>query len=90
MERWQAAPATDRVAWLLAAALMVLVGFVYLTSGLVVPAAWLVPLWLLWIGLAWWTLRLRYQRVALLIPLLGIALWFGYLTLGDRLLGWTA
>ena len=66
--------------------------FPYLSSGLVVPAPWLVLLWALWLAglfLAWRAFQSRPAMV-LLFPVAAVAFWFLYITAGEQLLGWTA
>lgn len=78
--------------WIGLAALVALAVFPYSASGL------LAPLWgivVLYVGLAalivasW---RSRYDRpvVAYLAPLLAVAWWWGFITFGEQVLGWTA
>lgn len=40
-------------------------GFVYLTSGLVVPAPWLLPLWAVWVAGLYLLIRVLRNRRAL-------------------------
>lgn len=72
--------------------LYLLVGFLYLVSGLVVPPPWLVLLWLIWLG-GVYPLVLIFQRNRVWAPTVALAalvVWFVYLTVGDVLLDWTA
>jgi hypothetical protein len=84
--RWQYA-----VAALACAALLVL-GFVYLSSGLVAPLWAVVVLMVFWVGLA--LLAARWLRVHPLrvvwLPLVGLAVIVGVITAGEHWLGWIA
>ncbi len=65
--------------------------FFYLASGLLAPAPALIPLWLFWGALTFTLIRWRHKgRLTIAVPLATIALWFGYLTLGEQVFGWTA
>ncbi|HJQ77722.1 MAG TPA: hypothetical protein VJ948_10755 [Acidimicrobiia bacterium] len=67
-------------------------GFLYLTSGLVVPFPWLMILWLVWLAGIYPLVRI-FQRRRAWTPLLAVAalaFWWIYLALGESLLGWTA
>ena len=66
-------------------------GFVYLTSGLVVPMPWLAVLWVVWLVGLWLVARLfrAWSWSVLAAAPLAAAFWFLYLTAGERLLGWT-
>ncbi len=68
------------------------VGFVYLSSGLVVPFPWLAGLWAIWVGGAFVMGRTLRQRPAwsVLVPVAAFGIWIAVLLLGERLLGWTA
>ncbi|MGH2805921.1 MAG: hypothetical protein ACRDKT_01470 [Actinomycetota bacterium] len=66
-------------------------GFFYLVSGLVVPAPWLIILWILWIVLAAYAVRNRHHPWRVLgTPFVAGGLWFIYVEGGSRLFGWTA
>lgn len=76
----------------LAAVAQLLVGFLYLVSGLAVPGYALIPLWLWW-GLLTalmirWALRRSWWAVA--VPVVAYVTWKIVLLAGDALLGWTA
>ena len=82
-------------AWVLAAlsgAAHLVVGFFYLTSGLVAP------LWAIAILLLWWVLlAVQLSRLALrgswwtpAVPVVAFVTWYGVLLAGGYLLGWTA
>ncbi|HJR39834.1 MAG TPA: hypothetical protein VJ819_15740 [Nocardioidaceae bacterium] len=64
----------------------------YLASGLVAPAWAIIVLLLIWAGL--FVLALRWFRRhpfrVIALPVLAAAIWFGALTAGEALLGWTA
>jgi hypothetical protein len=76
----------------LAMAAMVPIGFFYLSSGLVAPLWAVIALVAVWIGLVvvgivWF----RHHPLRLpALPVIAALLWFVVLTLGERLLGWTA
>lgn len=67
------------------------VGFIFLTSGLVVPFPWLAVLWAIWIVGVYPLVKTFQSRRAWtpLIPLAAIAFWWVYLSMGEALLGWT-
>jgi hypothetical protein len=67
-----------------------LVGYLYLASGLVVPGYALVPLWIWWAVQAWFLVRLarRSSWWTPLVPLVALTSWWLVLTLGESLLGW--
>lgn len=89
MTTWGDSSIGGRIGWLLAAALVLLVGFTYLSSGLVVPGPWLFVLWAVWPLLVWWLVRLRYRSIALVVPVAGAAFWFAFLTIGAPIFDWT-
>jgi hypothetical protein len=66
--------------------------FPYLTSGLVVPPWGLAVLGIVWVGLLVLAIRLVRQGSpwTLAVPAIAIAFWFLWLTVGERLWGWTA
>jgi hypothetical protein len=67
------------------------VGYLYLVSGLVVPAVGLLPLGLLWAGLLVLLVRHRQRPfVSVAVPLGALGIWFGILWFGGTVLGWTA
>jgi hypothetical protein len=71
--------------------LHLVVGFFYLVSGLVAPLWALAVLWVIWLALAYLMWRWRTKPfVVLAIPFVAAAIWWGVITLGDVLLGWTA
>jgi hypothetical protein len=81
--------------WVLAGisgAAHLVVGVFYLSSGLVAPL-WAVVVLVLW----WVLLAVQLSRLALrgswwtpAVPVVAFATWFAVLTVGERLLGWTA
>lgn len=64
----------------------------YAASGLLAPGWAVLGLLALWVVLAAaaWAVHRRWGAVSALLPLLAMALWFGTLTLGEQVLGWTA
>ncbi len=71
---------------------MLVIGFVYVTSGLVAPLWAVAGLMIFWVvlvvlGLRWFR---RHTWRLLALPVVAAFVWFGVLTLGERLLGWTA
>ena len=74
------------------AVLMVLVGFLYLFSGLLVPVGVVPLLWLLWLGHLVLVIRQWKKRpwVVISAPLLSYFLWLAAIQLGSALFGWTA
>jgi hypothetical protein len=76
----------------LAMAAMAVIGFFYLSSGLVAPLWAVIGLLVVWVGLvvvgiAWFR---RHPLRVLMLPVIAVVVWFAVLTLGERLLGWTA
>ena len=69
-----------------------LVGYVYLVSGLVVPGYALLPLWAWWFVLAWVLVRLAVRRSwwSAAIPFIAAATWFAVVFGGGALLDWQA
>jgi len=72
-------------------AMQLLVGFPYLISGLIVPAPYLLGLWLVWVAFAVAAVGLLRRRPAMvpLVPLAAAGSWFGLLALGAHFLHWT-
>ena len=89
---FRAHPAVFVVAVTLAAVLHLLVGFLYLVSGLAVPGYALIPLWVWWILLTVVMVRLATRRSwwSLAVPVVAFATWKVVLLFGDLVLGWTA
>ena len=69
-----------------------LVGYIYLVSGLVVPFYALLPLWAWWLFLAVTLVRLaiRASWWVLAVPLAAAVTWVLVVLGGGELLGWTA
>ncbi|WP_448628035.1 hypothetical protein [Geodermatophilus sp. URMC 64] len=69
-----------------------LVGVLYLASGLVAPLWAIVLLVACWVLLAVLLIRLarRGSWWTPVVPAAALATWYAVLTLGERLLGWTA
>lgn len=67
-------------------------GFLYLTSGLVVPGLALVLLWLVWLVGMWWVARMVavWSWWVLASGPAALAFWLLYLWFGETVLGWTA
>jgi hypothetical protein len=76
----------------LAMAALAVIGFFYLSSGLIAPLWAVIVLLVIWVGLVvlgvvWF--RTHPWRV-LALPVVAVAIWYAVITLGERLLGWTA
>jgi hypothetical protein len=69
-----------------------LTGVVYLSSGLVVPAPWLVVLWAIWlVGIYPLVVVFRTRRAWTLLVAVGACIiWWVYVTIGGALFDWTA
>ena len=80
------------VAAAVAAVLHVLLGYLYLVSGLAVPFYALLPLWAWWFVLAHRLVLLAQRRSpwVLAVPVVAAGTWFVVVLLGGELLGWTA
>jgi hypothetical protein len=76
----------------LAGGLHLVVGFFYAVSGLAIPLSALVPLWILWVALAFWLLRLAFDRSwwTPVVPVIAAAVLVLTAVVGDAYLGWTA
>ncbi len=76
----------------LAALLHLVVGYFYLAGGLVIPGYVLLPLWAVWILLAWWLVSLarRNSWWTPLAPVAAAVLFLVVITVGEQVLGWTA
>jgi hypothetical protein len=74
----------------LAAVLHLVVGWFYLAGGLVIPGYVLIPLWVVWLLLAWWlvTLARRNSWWTPLAPVAAAVLFVVVLTVGEQVLGW--
>jgi hypothetical protein len=76
---------------LLAFALMLAVGFVYLVSGLIVPIPALYGVWALWVVLAGTQILMRRRLwLVMSMPAIALTVLVAIASLGDLLLGWTA
>jgi hypothetical protein len=66
--------------------------YLYAVSGLVAPMWAVGGLVLLWVVFLVVALHQRRSRplLVLLLPAVGLAAWFGVVSLGEALLGWTA
>ena len=69
-----------------------LVGYVYLVSGLAVPGYALLPLWAWWVALAAVLVRLALHRSwwTAAVPVVAAITWVLVVLGGGTLLGWTA
>ena len=66
-------------------------GWIYLVSGLVVPVAFLLILWTLWLGLLAWAIWQRHHPWRVLAtPFIAAAIWAAFVPGLGSLLGWTA
>ena len=74
----------------LAAVLHLVVGVYYLAGGLLIPGYVLVPLWAVWILLAWWlvTLARRNSWWTMIAPVAAAVLFLVVVTVGEQVLGW--
>lgn len=63
----------------------------YAISGLVAPGWGIVALLGVWalLGLAAVRVHRRWGAVSALVPLVAVVMWFGLLTLGEAVLGWS-
>ena len=68
------------------------VGYFYLAGGLVIPGAVLIPLWILWLLLAVWLVRLAVRRSwwTPAPPVIAAVLFVLVLVVGERALDWQA
>jgi hypothetical protein len=68
------------------------VGYFYLAGGLVIPGYVLIPLWIFWLVLAAWLIRLMIGRSwwTPAVPVVAAAVLVLVLVLGDQVLGWQA
>ncbi|MDP5182425.1 hypothetical protein QOZ88_07220 [Blastococcus sp. BMG 814] len=75
-----------------AGAAHLVVGYFYLVSGLAVPLYALLPLWVLWLVLAAWLVRLALARSwwTPMVPVLAAAVLVLTVAVGGWLLGWQA
>ena len=73
-------------------AAMAVIGVFYVSAGLVAPLWAVILLLIIWvvlvvIGVVWFR---RRPFLVLLLPVIAVLVWFGVITLGEQLLGWTA
>ena len=68
------------------------VGYFYLAGGLVIPGAVLIPLWIVWLLLAVWLVRLAVQRSwwTPAPPVIAAVLFVLVLVIGEQALDWQA
>ncbi|MDQ4038310.1 MAG: hypothetical protein M3313_08175 [Actinomycetota bacterium] len=68
------------------------VGVFYLASGLVAPAWAIIVLWIVWLALAVYGVRLARagSYLVLAVPVVAAVIWYLSLTLGEQVLGWQA
>ena len=68
------------------------VGFYYLLAGLAIPGQALIPLWIFWLVLAAWLVRLAIRRSwwTAAMPLMAAAVLVVTAMIGDAFFGWTA
>jgi len=73
-------------------ALYLVVGWVYLVSGLIVPFPWVVGLWALWVGgLPLLRRAFKTRPVwAWTVAAAAAVVWVGVVVAGEALFGWTA
>jgi hypothetical protein len=72
--------------------LYLLVGWLYLASGLVVPEPWYLVMWGIWIAGLWPLIRV-FRLNPMWTPAIAVgaaALWVAIVQLGSWLFGWTA
>ena len=79
------------MAVVIAALAQLVVGFFYMASGLMAPLWAIVLLGVWWVLLTYVGVRLVQRRsyLVLLVPLVAVATWFGVMTFGEAVLGWT-
>ena len=68
------------------------VGYFYLAGGLVIPGAALIPLWIVWLLLAVWLVRLAVQRSwwTPAPPVIAAVLFVLVLVIGEQAFDWQA
>jgi hypothetical protein len=68
------------------------VGYFYLAGGLVIPGAVLIPLWIVWLLLAVWLVRLAVRRSwwTPAPPVIAAVLFFLVLVIGEQAFDWQA
>ncbi|WP_298585319.1 hypothetical protein [uncultured Kocuria sp.] len=79
------------VAVVIAALAQLVAGFFYMASGLMAPLWAILLLGAWWLFLTYVGVRLVQRRsyLVLLVPVVAAATWFGVMTLGEAVLGWT-
>jgi hypothetical protein len=82
---------TGRVTGTVTAVLHLLALWPYAISGLVAPGWGVGALLVVWagFGVVAFLVHRRWGGLATLVPLLAVGAWFGLVTLGEQLLGWT-
>jgi len=85
-------PWARRLVLVVALALHLAVGTLYLAAGLVAPVWAVMLLWAAWIGLLWVLVRLRRQHalLTLVVPPAALGLFLAALSAGEAWLGWVA
>ncbi len=76
----------------LALVFYLLVGWLYLGSGLVMPYPWAYGMWAIWVGGLYVLLRV-FRRSPLwtpVVPVAAVVVWVTIVQLGSWLFGWTA
>ena len=88
----QRSPAGPWIVAALSGAAHLVVGFFYAVSGLAIPLYALAPLWIFWIALAFYLLKLAIRRSwwTPAVPVVAAVVLIVTAFLGDALLGWTA
>ncbi|HEU5484657.1 MAG TPA: hypothetical protein VFU98_07100 [Microlunatus sp.] len=76
----------------LAMAVLAVVGVFYLSSGLMAPLWAVIGLMVFWcalvvVGVVWFR---RHPLRVVALPVVAVLVWYGVLTFGERVLGWTA
>jgi hypothetical protein len=68
------------------------VGYFYLAGGLVIPGPVLIPLWIVWLLLAVWLVRLAVRRSwwTPAPPVIAAVLFFLVLVIGEQAFDWQA
>lgn len=72
--------------------LYLVVGFFYLSSGLVVPSPWLILLWAIWIAGIYVLVTVFRKRRAWtpVVAVAAAAVWWMYVMIGGTFFGWAA
>lgn len=80
------------VAAVLAGFAHLVVGYFYLAGGLVIPGAVLAPLWLFWLVLAAWLVRMAVRRSwwTPVVPVVAAAVFVLVLVVGEQAFDWRA